>query len=157
MADMLDTLPADRVISWGEAEFTINKLLPVEAKALFVRHVRPLFRGALSAEAPKGDGESAGGWRIALAAFTDAPTEHYEAISSAMARSITVRRGDVKRPLAGNEEWAFQGLEGAHAMLLDGRAFLINFFGWWPVVTQEFPALSQAIASLGDEMQTPSS
>ena len=126
MDNILDALPDDRTITWGDATFEIRKLLPTEAKPLFIRHVRPLLRGALSAEAGSGPPPNANGngnvaeaelggyigstetWRVLLAAFTDAPAEHYEAISKAMARSIVVSRGGVKKPLAGNEEWAIR-------------------------------------------------
>ena len=153
--DVLDALPDDRTVTWGETTFTINKLLPTEAKPLFVRHVRPLLRGALSADVgPTGETEP---WRIMLAAFTDAPAEHYEAISSAMARCITVSRGGEKRPLAGNEAWAWQGLEGAHMVLLDVRAFTVNFRAWLGVVMSEVPQLAAAFESLTPATSTDSS
>ena len=155
MGGILDALPDDRTISWGDATFEIRKLLPTEAKPLFIRHVRPLLRGALSAEAPA-DGETEP-WRIMLAAFTDAPTEHYEAISAAMAKAIIVTRAEEKRPLAGNEEWAWQGLEGAHMVLLDGRAFVVNFRAWLDVAISELPQAAQAFASLVPPTETPSS
>ena len=136
------SLQDEKTVTWGEAQFTINKLLPTEAKAVFVHHVRPLLRGALSAEAPAGGGKTEM-WRLMLSAFTDAPANHYDAISAAMAKTIQVRRGAETRFLAGNEGWAFQDLEGAHAMALDGRAFLVNFREWLPVVLSEFPRLMQ--------------
>ena len=153
---ILDALPDDRTVTWGETTFEIRKLLPTETKPLFIRHVRPLLRGALSAEAPA-SGAPTEDWRAMLAAFTDAPSEHYEVISAAMARSIIVSRGDEKRPLAGNVEWAFQGLEGAHMVLLDVRAFTVNFRGWLDVAISEFPQLVQAFASLIPPTETPSS
>ena len=155
MDNILDSLPDDRTITWGDATFEIRKLLPTEAKPLFIRNVRPLLRGALSAEAPAGGTTEP--WRMMLAAFTDAPAEHYEAISKAMARSIIVTRGSEKRALAGQEEWAFQGLEGAHMVILDTRAFVSNFRGWLDVAISEFPQLVQAFASLVPPTETPSS
>ena len=166
---ILDALPEDRVITWGDSTFEIRKLLPTEAKPLFIRHVRPLLRGALSAESPGPPPAGAevateGGylgatetWRVILAAFTDAPAEHYEAVSHAMARSIVVTRKGEKRPLASNEEWAFQGLEGAHMVMLDVRAFAINFKGWLDVAISGLPQLAQAFASLAPPTETPSS
>ena len=155
-AGILDALPDDRTITWGDVTFEIRKLLPTEAKPLFIRHVRPLLRGALSAEAPAGGGTEP--WRIMLAAFTDAPAEHYEAVSAAMARGIIVTRGGEKpRPLAGNEEWAWQGLEGAHMVLLDARSFAVNFKAWLVVAMSELPQLAQAFASLSPPTSTPSS
>ena len=155
MDNILDGLPDDRTITWGDATFEIRKLLPTESKPLFIRHVRPLLRGALSAEAPANGATEP--WRMMLAAFTDAPAEHYEAISKAMARCIIVTRAGEKRPLAGNEEWAWQGLEGAHMVLLDVRAFTVNFQSWFGVAIQELPALAQAFASLNLKTPTPSS
>ena len=155
MDNILDALPDDRTVTWGETTFEIRKLLPTEAKPLFIRHVRPLLRGALAAETgPTGETEP---WRIMLAAFTDAPSEHYEAISTAMARCIIASRAGTQRPLAGNEEWAWQGLEGAHMVLLDARAFTVNFRGWLGVVTKELPQVAQAFASLVPPTETPSS
>ena len=155
MENILDALPDDRTITWGDATFEIRKLLPTEAKPLFVRHVRPLLRGALSAEAPaEGATEP---WRIMLAAFTDAPAEHYEAISKAMSRSIIVSRAGEAKPLAGNEEWAWQELEGVHAILLDTRAFVVNFKPWLVVVASELPQLVQAFESLSPPTSTDSS
>ena len=155
MDNILDALPDDRTITWGDTTFEIRKLLPTEAKPLFIHHVRPLLRGALSAEAgPTGESEP---WRIMLAAFTDAPAEHYDAISKAMARSIVVSRGGVNKPLAGNEEWAFDGLEGIHAIILDTRAFCVNFKPWLSVAISELPQLAQAFESFSPPTRTPSS
>ena len=167
MDNILDALPDDRTITWSaeplpgktdrvDATFEIRKLLPTEAKPLFIHHVRPLLRGALSAEAPAGGGATEG-WRSMLAAFTDAPAEHYDAISKAMARGIIVTRGSDKRSLSGQEEWAFQGLEGAHMVILDTRAFVANFRGWLDVAISEFPQLVQVFASLVPPTETPSS
>ena len=96
-------------------------------------------------------------WRIMLAAFTDAPAEHYEAVSKTMARSIIVTRGTEKRVLAGQEEWAFQGLSGAHMMILDVRSFAVNFTDWFPVFLSELPQLAQVFASLLRPTSTHSS
>ena len=164
MDNILDALPDDRTVTWGETTFEIRKLLPTEAKPLFIRHVRPLLSGALDADMslPDGDGTSeAAQWilagRVLFAAFTKAPTEHYEAISLTMARGITVKRGTEERPLTGNEEWAWMGLEGAHMLLLDARAFAVNFKAWLVVGMSEFPQLVQAIALLSPPTSTPSS
>ena len=145
------------VVEWGDARFQINKLLPIEAKDLFVRHVRPLCRGALSASTGDGNAGQADTWRIILAAFSDAPTDHYEAISRAMSGAITCTRGGESRIVRDNEAWCFQGLEGAHAVVLDGRAFVINFFDWLPVVASEFPSLLQAFNQSESETETLSS
>ena len=48
MSEILDALPEDRTITWGEAQFTINKMLPMEAKSVFMAHVRPLCQGILA-------------------------------------------------------------------------------------------------------------
>ena len=86
-------------------------------------------------------------WKLIAAAFINAPYEHYLAISTAMSRSISVRRGQETRVLQGNEEWAFQGLEGAHAMILDARAFMVNYRPFLPVVMSEIPDLARAFGS----------
>ena len=41
----------DQDVVLGGVAFRINKMLPVESKRIFMRHVRPLLRGALSADA----------------------------------------------------------------------------------------------------------
>ena len=61
MDNILDALPDDRTITWGDATFEIRKLLPTEAKPLFI-HQRCDRAGRDAA----------------------APAEHYEAISKAM-------------------------------------------------------------------------
>ena len=126
MNEVLDALPEDRTITWGEAQFTINKMLPMEAKSVFMAHVRPLCQGILADVGEASESkevspvdwindlikpEKAGAaWKLIAAAFINAPYEHYLAISTAMSRSISVRRGQETRVLQGNEEWAFQGL-----------------------------------------------
>ena len=127
---LLDALPEDRTVTWGESTFEIRKMLPVEAKRVFIHHVRPLLAGAAEAPQPPGmrrtpetdaNGEpiptpgffgETEQWRVLLSAFTNASGQHYDALSKAMSRSILVRRGAEQRFLAGHEEWAFQGLEG---------------------------------------------
>lgn len=161
----------EKTVTWGEAQFTINKMLPMEAKAIFVEHVQPLMHQVMRLlDEVQGDGDEEDvqfvvsdavlGKRMmkrAAMIFSALPPKHYRTISVAMSKSIQVRRGSETRFLAGNEEWAFQGLEGAHAIMLDGRAFLINFTGWLPVILSEFPSLMQVFASQSRGMSTPSS
>lgn len=165
-------IPQDeRTVTWGEAQFTINKMLPMEAKAVFVEHVQPLMHQIMRLlDEIEGDGEAEDvqfaisdaviGKRMmkrAAMIFSALPPKHYRSISLAMSKSIQVRRGSESRFLAGNEAWAFQGLEGMHAVMLDGRAFLINFTGWLPVLLSEFPLLLQVFNSQSSGTSTPSS
>ena len=131
----------ERTVTYGDVTFEIRKLLPVEAKRVFMAHVRPLLRGALSAQAPTG--EMAPEWALVLAAFTDAPQEHYDAIVRALYGNILYSSPAQSTPkrLLGDEEHAFKDLDMAHMILLDARAFIVNFSASWDVVQSEFPAL----------------
>ena len=145
-------------VTFGDVTFRIGKLLPLEAKRVFMGHVRPLLRGALNAEVGEekttdpetGEGVNANQWKILLAAFTDAPQTHYDAISQALYQRIQFRRaGDDKfRPLGSDEEYAFQGLDMAHLLMLDARAFAVNFFGSFGVLLSEFQSLAPTLQSL---------
>ena len=171
----VESFPAlqdEKTVTWGEAQFPVNKMLPMEAKAVFVEHVQPLMHQIMRLldEMESGDEDDEGikitvsdtvvGKRMmkrAAMIFSALPPKHYRSVSLAMSKSIQVRRGGDTRFLAGNEEWAFQGLTGAHAVMLDGRAFLINFTEWLPVVLSEFPSLMQVFSSQSQGMSTPSS
>ena len=137
-----------REVRFGETTFRIGKLLPIEAKRVFMRHVRPLLRGALSAEVPE-NGDGSVGWQVLLAAFTDAPNEHYEAIVHSLYQNITYTGPSVTAPtcLLGDEENAFRDLDMAHALILEGRAFYVNFFASWTVILSEFPSLNRVFQS----------
>ena len=106
-----------------------------------MNNVRPLLGGALGADMPEDVNQDQAIAKIILSAFTNAPAEHYEAISKAMSQRIEVDRNGQKRFLINNEEWAFDGLEGMHAIIVDVRAFAINFIGWWDVLVSELPQL----------------
>ena len=123
--------------------FTIRKLLPMDSKRVFLKHVRPLVRGALSADAPKNANESAL-WRIFLAAITDAPIDHYEMLMHYLYEHITFTYEGEKVPqvLRGNEELAFKDLDMAHILALEARAFAVNFQESWAVATSEFRKLT---------------
>ena len=137
-------------VTFGEVSFSIKKLMPMEAKEVFVGHVRPLLRG-LNAEMPnsqevasKGeDFKMMLGFKMMLAAFTEAPEAHYKAIVKAMSKRITFTSPSNKSPLtlAGNEELAFKDLDMAHILLLEGRAFGVNFFGSCSILFEEFMRL----------------
>ena len=135
----------DREVSYGDVTFRINKLLPVEAKDVFMRHIRPLLEGAASAS---GDG---GGISMILGIIAKAPQEHYDAVMRALYKLITFSSPATPQPmvLADNAELAFKDLEMAHILLLEARAFAVNFRGSWDVLQSELPLLSQGIASLG--------
>lgn len=149
----------DNTLEFGETRFVINKLLPLEAKHLFVHNVRPLLKG-LSELKLNEDGTSFENTTEAIiSAFTDAPAEHYDVISHVMAKAIQATRGKETRFLhqTGAKEWAFQGLEGAHAMLVDVRAFTINFIGWLDVIKLEFPQIASLQETFNSPTSTPSS
>ena len=78
-----------------------------------------------------------------LAAFTEAPEAHYKAIVKAMSKRITFTSPSNKSPLtlAGNEELAFKDLDMAHILLLEGRAFGVNFFGSCSILFEELVRL----------------
>ena len=170
----VESFPAlqdEKTVTWGDAQFTVNKMLPMEAKAVFVEHVQPLMHQIMRLLDEMGSDDEDEGIQITVSdtvvgkrmmkraamIFSALPPKHYRSISLAMSKSVQVRRGTETRFLAGNEEWAFQGLTGAHAVMLDGRAFLINFTEWLPVVLSEFPSLLQVFSSQSQGMSTPSS
>lgn len=140
---MSDTGILAREFEMGGTTFQIGKLGPIEAKQLFMHHVRPLLRGALSAKTGADAGE-AGQWQMILAAFTDAPIEHYEAIVAKLYQQIVYRpKGEAQfMPLAGDAENAFKDLDMAHSLMLDARAFAVNFFGSWGVILSELKSLA---------------
>ena len=54
----VETFPSpqdERTVMWGEAQFTINKMLPMEAKAVFVEHVQPLMHQSHAAAGRDGE------------------------------------------------------------------------------------------------------
>ena len=134
----------DRTIAFEDVTFHIDKMLAIEAKSLFMRHVRPLLRGALSANTEGSESET---WQIVLAAFTDAPQEHYDAITRVLYRHITFdKQGQPSgKVLIREAELAFENLEMTHILLLDARAFLVNFSGSFSVLTREVPAIRKAL------------
>ena len=104
-------LDINNTLEFGDTRFVIKKLLPLEAKHLFIHNVRPLLKG-LSKLKLNEDGQAFDNiTETIISAFTDAPAEHYDAISHVMAKGIEVTRGQEKRFLAqtGAKEWAFQG------------------------------------------------
>ena len=98
----------------------------------------------LNAEMPDSQGAASNGAgiKMMLAAFTEAPEAHYKAIVKALSKRITFTSPSNKSPLtlAGNEELAFKDLDMAHILLLEGRAFGVNFFGSCSILFEEFSA-----------------
>ena len=144
-----------REVVFGDVTFHIGKLMPMEAKRVFLKDVRPLLRGALNAEvgdmvSSNGDKGGGGQWKILLAAFTDAPQEHYDAIVRALYSHITYTApgSNSRQPLLGDEENAFKDLDMAHSLMLDARAFFLTFSESWSVILSEFPPLNRAFQSL---------
>ena len=131
-------------VTFGDVSFSIKKLMPMEAKEVFMGHVRPLLRG-LNAEMPDSQGAASNGAgiKMMLAAFTEAPEAHYKAIVKALSKRITFTSPSNKSPLtlAGNEELAFKDLDMAHILLLEGRAFGVNFFGSCSILFEELVRL----------------
>ena len=94
-----------REVVFGDVTFKIGKLMPMEAKRVFLKDVRPLLRGALNAEvgdaSSNGDGGGGGGqWKILLAAFTDAPQNHYDAIQRVPLLSYHLQHTQEATPLS---------------------------------------------------------
>ena len=48
----------DRDVTYGDVTFRIGKLMSIEAKQVFMTHVRPLLEGALSVQA-----DTVAGWQ----------------------------------------------------------------------------------------------
>lgn len=154
----------ERHVRFGDVEFEIRKLLPMEAKAVFLRHVRPLVAGALSADVNLTDvagevaevadddeaelSESSDLFRLILAAVTEAPTSHYEKLCEAQYRCINYRRdGEQWANLGSNLEHAFDGLDMAHLFILDFRAFAVNFLGSSAVLQSELGSMLRTFKS----------
>jgi len=111
-------------LKFGDTTFHIQKMLPMEAKTVFMKHVRPLLKGALSAEVSEGSNQ---GWKLFLAAFTDAPQEHYDMLVKCLYKHITWQRKGDTFSLLGDEEDAFKDMSMANIIELDIRAFRVNF------------------------------
>ena len=141
-------------VTFGDTTFYIGKMLPVEAKQVFLAHVRPLFRGALSADIKDGND-----WQIFVAAFTDAPQAEYDSLTRALYRHVTYKSPNqpAPMPLLGDEENAFAGLDMVHILAVDARSFYRNFRGSWDVLRSMFPAIGPALQSLVRQTQTLSS
>ena len=141
-------------IAYGDTTFYIGKMLPLEAKGAFMKDVRPLLRGALSGDIA----DESGGWKAILAAFTDAPQAHYDALTKTLYKHIRYGRdGEPVQPLSGDEERAFMGMDMVNILDLDVRAFMRNFTGSWDALQQMYPVLGSISALLPSLMPTPSS
>ena len=135
--------------------FRIGKLLPMAAKHAFMHHVRPLLGGAL--EAPASTGNDL--WKLALAGLTKLPQDHYDALSAALYKAVEFKtRIDSQwRDLSGDEAFAFKDLDWSYQVVLDARAFAVNFQQSWAVIGSEFPSLIPAFQSRKPKTSTPSS
>ena len=141
----------DREITYEGVTFYIGKLLPMEAKKVFMEHVRPMLEGALSVQA---DG---GVFAMILGVVAKAPQQHYDAVMAALYPQITYRTADMPQPmpLAKDEANAFKDLDMAHILMLDVRAFAVNFRGSWDVLQSEFPQLNLLMQASTPETSTP--
>lgn len=143
----------DREVTYGNSTFQIGKLLPQEAKQVFMTHVRPMLEGAASSEG--GDG----GIGMILGLVAKAPQAHYDAAMRALYTQITYTTPQQPQPmkLLGDEALAFMDLDMAHILLVDVRAFAVNFSGSWAVIQSEFPSLTAAFDRLTQATSTLSS
>lgn len=134
-----------REITIRGVDFKINKMLPVPAEDLLIRHVRPLMGGAMSAET---DGSDSGGWKLLLAAFANAPYDHYVAVRDAMFRCVEYRRKDnpAWRVLSGDMEAAFVGLLPVHITQIAVEAFAENFTESYSELQSLLPRLITAMS-----------
>ena len=141
----------DREITYEGVEFQFGKLLPQEAKKVFMEHVRPLLEGALSAPA------DSGGTGMLLGLIANAPQVHIDAITDALYPLITYRAADMPQPMPlkngriDDTANAFKDLDMAHILLIDAQAFAVNFYGSLGVLLSEFPQLRQLIRPPVDE------
>ena len=147
-------LPDDRTVTFGGSTFTINKMMPRDAKRVFLGHVRPLLSGLAKGELTKDSHDL----QFLAGLIANAPTEHIDGITDAMYQRIFYARdgGDPRR-LAGDEDSAFQDMDMAHILMLDWRAFLVNFRESWDVLQSQFPQVGQVLQSLAQETSIPSS
>ena len=76
----------DKEFTYGDVTFRVDKLLPQEAKAVFMAHVRPLLEGALAAES----GGGGDGLAMILGIVAKAPQTHYDAVMRALYQHINV-------------------------------------------------------------------
>ena len=143
----------DREITYEGVTFSIGKLLPMESKKFFMEHVRPMLEGAMSASADRGL------TGMILGVLSKAPQQHYDALVAVLYPQITYRTADMPNPmpLARDEANAFKDLDMAHILMLDVRAFAVNFRGSWDVLQSEFPQLRLLIQASTPETSIPSS
>ena len=94
-----------------------------------------------------------------LGIVAKAPQTHYDAVMRALYQHVYYTSPDQVQPqrLAGDEERAFANLDMAHLLLVDARAFAVNFHESWDVLQSQFPSLNRIIQSLPQETLTPSS
>ena len=146
----------DREVTYEGVTFQFGKLLPQEAKRVFMGHVRPLLGGALSAPADSGLSG------MIMGAIVNAPQEHYDAIMDALYPMVTYRKADMPQPMPlkngriDDTANAFDGMDMAHMLMIDAQAFAVNFLGSWRVLQSEFPQLALLIQASTPEISTPS-
>lgn len=130
-----------RSVTYGDTTFHIGKLMPIEAKRVFMSHVRPMLQGALAANVAEG----AGGWQVMLAAVTNAPQEHYDALTAVLYTAITYTKPNLSTaaPLANDLDNAFDGLDMVHILDLELRAFCVNFLGSWDALKSMYPQVNR--------------
>ena len=137
----------DREVTYGETTFYIGKLLPMDSYTIFLNHILPVIGKVLGSNADSDFGLSV------------IPQKHYKPIVAELRKHITFTSANQMTPakVAGDEELAFRGLEPAHILLLETRAFAVNFSGSWDVLHSEFPRLEGMFTQLQRLISNPSS
>ena len=91
--------------------------------------------------------------RIIAAGLANLPYHHYQAIRTALFSAISYRRKEMDKfkPLVMDEEYAFQGCDPMHIIMLVGEAFLENFTESYGVLMSRYTVL----ATLAENLNAP--
>ena len=123
----------DKTFQIGEVQFEAFKLLPMEQYQL-LNELRTGFREAATVDLPDDNDEESMtqvGFQALFLAFSTMPPALVEKVRRELFKRVSFKRPNSPTPLtlSGNEELAFDGLEGFHVMEVLARAFAVNFFG----------------------------
>lgn len=137
----------EREVTYGDVTFTFGKMLPMEAKEVFMDHITPMLEGLASADIKEGVGNEVAGLQMIVGLISKAPRDHYRALVRALYPHITYTSPNQQAPqrLSANAENAFKDLDMTHILLVEARAFWVNFRGSWDVLQSEFPSLKLVI------------
>ena len=130
----------------ASVSFQIGKMLPIEAKRVFIHNVRPLLGGITRV---KGGGD-VGLPQIIVGTITEAPADQYDILVQKLYANIKYSTQEQPQfmPLARDEENAFKDLDMGHLLALEVRAFHVNFQRSYGVLLSEFPQLQWALQQL---------